>query len=54
MTKDDIEYFERRRQECIERAAATDDPSLVAIYRSFAAQYLLALEGHRAANDKAA
>lgn len=51
MTKDDIQYFERRRQECVERATVTDDPNLVAIYRSFAAQYLRALQEHRAAND---
>ena len=52
MTKDDREYFERRRRECIARAASAQDPQLVAIYRAFAVQYTRALQSYGAANDE--
>jgi hypothetical protein len=51
VTQDDIQYFERRRRECIERAMSTQDPHLVAIYRSFAVQYMRVVEGYTVAND---
>jgi hypothetical protein len=51
MTNKDIEYFERRRCECIERAGATEDPHLAAIYRAFAVQYTRALLTCATAND---
>jgi len=54
VTEDDIQYFERRRRECIERAAAVQDPQLVAIYRAFAVNYTRALQHHRAANNEEA
>lgn len=52
MTKDDMEYFEQRRRESIARAAASQDPQLIAIYRAFAVQYTRALQSYGAANDK--
>ena len=52
VTKDDMEYFERRRRECIARAASTHDPHLMAIYRAFAVQYTRALQSYGAANDE--
>lgn len=51
MTEDDIRYFERRRRECVERANSSDDPSIVAIYRSFAVQYMRLLQDSRVANE---
>ena len=47
-----MEYFERRRRECIARAGASQDPHLVAIYRAFAVQYTRALQSFVAANDE--
>jgi len=50
VTKDDMDYFEQRRRESIARAAASQDPQLVAIYRAFAVQYTRALQSYGAAD----
>ena len=56
MSEDDLQYFERRRRECIERASSSRDPHLVAVYRSFAVHYMRVLQAHTAAakEDEAA
>ena len=54
VTEDDIEYFERRRRECIERATAAPNPEMVGIYRSFAVHYMRALQHHAVVRDNEA
>lgn len=33
------EYLERRRQQCLARAASTSDPSIARLHRQFATEY---------------
>ena len=42
--EDDLEYFERRRVECLARADATTDIDIARLYRSFAIHYTRAVE----------
>ncbi len=44
MMENDREYFSRRRQECLSRAATAHDPAIARIHRDFAEHYARVLE----------
>ena len=47
MSERDREYHERRRDECLARAAEAIDPAIARIHREFAEEYERKLNGRR-------